>query len=151
MGRRITQIEATVEQGGCWAWHHGHSKGGYARLSIQRKPHYVHRLTYEALIGPIPTGMELDHLCRNRWCINPWHLEAVTHAENMRRGIGGHNNATKTHCPRGHEYTPENTYINPKGSRICRACYGYYNRNRRKRHDVITALLDQAARRGGDS
>lgn len=72
----------------CWFWN-GSLNGGYGRSNINGKQQYAHRLSYEAFVGPIPEGMYLDHLCRNRSCINPEHLEIVTHAENIRRGEQG--------------------------------------------------------------
>jgi hypothetical protein len=100
---------------GCWEWPYAHTSAGYG---IFRKD-YMHRHSYRLHFGPIPAGLELDHLCRNRGCFNPDHLEAVTHAENMRRGYWG----AKTHCPQGHEYTAENTIINSvDGGRMCREC-----------------------------
>lgn len=85
---------------------------------------YAHRWSYEHYVGPIPAGLHLDHLCRNPKCVNPEHLEPVTIKENLLRGIGpSARNAAKTHCPVGHPYSPENTYINPnQGQRICRSC-----------------------------
>jgi hypothetical protein len=108
-----------VAESGCWMWTLGLDDNGYAMIGRNGRTTYAHRLAYEAWVGPIPKGMELDHLCRNRACVNPFgHLEPVTHAVNMSRGA----HALKTHCKHGHEYTPENTYVNPKGSRECRVC-----------------------------
>jgi hypothetical protein len=79
-------------------------------------------MAYEWLVGPIPDGFQIDHLCRVRNCVAPDHLEAVTQQENLRRGEAGANNKIKTHCPHGHEYTPENTLVNRSGSRVCVIC-----------------------------
>lgn len=81
----------------------------------------AHRVAYELTRGPIPAGMEIDHLCRVRSCVNPDHLEAVTRGENLRRGRG--KTGAQTHCKRGHELTPENTYryVNRRGY-VCRHC-----------------------------
>lgn len=77
----------------------------------------AHIWAWERANGPVPDGLELDHQCRVRHCVNPNHLEPVTHAENMRRAA-----ALRTHCKYGHEFTEENTRISPQGTRICRAC-----------------------------
>lgn len=84
----------------------------------------AHRYAYELLVGPIPEGLHIDHLCRVRLCVNPAHLEAVTCHENNRRSTSPTAvNAKKTHCPRGHEYTEENTYFAPPdGRRMCKPC-----------------------------
>lgn len=111
----------------CWEWTAGKSSG-YGYLSIgggRGAPRVrVHRYSYELLVGPIPTGLEIDHLCENRACVNPAHLEPVTHRDNMLRASTGltQANSLKTHCPRGHEYSPENTYVQPNGGRRCREC-----------------------------
>lgn len=111
----------------CWEYDGGHTRG-YAAFSLIHprtgKWHQVggHRIAYETLVGPIPTGFFLDHLCRNPGCLNPKHLEVVAHRENTVRGVGFiAKNVLATHCPRGHEYTAENTRVY-KGQRNCRAC-----------------------------
>jgi len=83
----------------------------------------AHRFAYEALVGPIPEGLKLDHLCRNRACVNPDHTEPVTDRVNTLRGFGPTAmNARATHCSEGHEFTDENTYLNQSGSRVCLTC-----------------------------
>lgn len=78
----------TVPQvGGCWVWNGTRTRAGYATMSVECKTVYVHRWAYEHFVGPIPKGLELDHLCRNTRCVNPDHLEPVTHAENNRRAV----------------------------------------------------------------
>lgn len=109
---------------GCWIWIGPPDSHGYGYVKMPddyRKP--AHRHVYETLVGPVDDGLVLDHLCRNRICVNPEHLEPVTHRENVLRGVGASaRNAAKTHCVHGHPYTPENTYINFRGSRECRIC-----------------------------
>lgn len=94
---------------------------------------YAHRLSYELHKGEIPEGLEIDHLCRNRWCVNPDHLEAVTRRENIMRGDGpkklGELNSKKTHCKHGHPFDKENTRYRPTGGRSCRIC----NRERQRK------------------
>lgn len=106
--------------GECWPWQ-GTINNGYGHFNIQRDRSKftvkAHRIAYELVVGPIPEGLTIDHLCRNKVCMNPAHMEPVTHGENARR-----RNAAQTHCIHGHAYTPENTYINPKGARVCRTC-----------------------------
>jgi hypothetical protein len=108
----------------CWEWTAGKNSWGYGYISIHNRMRRVHRIIWEDKNGPVPDGLELDHLCRNRGCCNPEHLEPVTRQENLRRGNrGGNGYEKKTHCPQGHEYTPENTYIRDKRSgRQCREC-----------------------------
>lgn len=110
-------------ESGCWQWTGSKGKKGYGHgygiFNLNRLPQKPHRLTYEALLGPIPPNFELDHLCRNRGCCNPEHLEPVTHAENMARSI----RAMQTHCKRGHEFTEANTYRAKNGTRSCRRCH----------------------------
>lgn len=116
--------------GECWVWtgsSHGRAPHLYGCLGYKGKRHATHRLAYELVKGPIPDGLTLDHLCRNKLCFNPEHLEAVTHAENCRR-------AMRDHCKHGHAYTPENTYIRPgDGNRRCLTCQRTAKRRSRDR------------------
>lgn len=119
---------------GCWLWLGPMRSNGYGFLVISEKMPSAHRLIYEAEVGPIPPSLVLDHLCRNPSCVNPDHLEPVTQAENCRRGNVGQNNARKTHCPSGHEYTHDNTLISTDGKRRCRTCMRKRDLARRKSH-----------------
>ncbi|WBB73252.1 HNH endonuclease signature motif containing protein [Micromonospora sp. WMMD1128] len=108
---------------GCWLWTAG-LVDGYGRFMVTRQANRAaHRVAYEGLIGPIPDGLVLDHLCRVRNCVNPAHLEPVTILENVMRGetIVAACSA-KTHCPKGHPYAGGNLYISPNGARRCQAC-----------------------------
>jgi hypothetical protein len=111
--------------GDCWEYA-GATRNGYGYFGYRGRPRDAHRVAYQLFVAPIPPGMEIDHLCRNRLCFNPAHLEVVTHQENMRRG-GRHNSYSKrTHCVHGHEFTDDNTLITTRGDgrtlRVCRAC-----------------------------
>jgi hypothetical protein len=130
-GVPVAKVESAIQrffskiriEGGCWAWTGALDRKGYARFRDSRgKKVFVHRFSYEKYVGQISEGMTIDHLCRNRACCNPGHLEMVTNTENIRRGTQGQYQTAKTHCPKGHEYSPENTYISPKGGRFCRIC-----------------------------
>lgn len=120
--------------GGCWNWTGHTSPDGYGILRIQGATRYMPRYSWEKVNGPMPDGLEPDHLCRNRACVNPDHLEPVTHKVNILRGESPTAiNARKTRCNRGHEFTPENTYVQRNGGRLCRACAAEWERaNRRK-------------------
>lgn len=116
------RIESRLDRtGGCWLWTGKCDRGGYGRIWTAGRHRRVHRVAYEAWVGPIPEGLEIDHLCRVRNCVNPAHLEPVTQAENVRRQA----RSQKTECVNGHPYTPENTYLRPgkgHGRRDCRTC-----------------------------
>lgn len=109
----------------CWTWTASLTAGGYGRFP-NRQNYVAHRTAYELLIGPIPPGLQLDHLCRNRACVNPWHLEPVTQQVNLARGEGIKASVAgrlaKTHCPQGHPYDEANTIRGKNGSRSCRIC-----------------------------
>ncbi len=111
---------------GCWLWTGTTNGVGYGQLWVEGRRVYAHRFSYELLVGLIPAGLQLDHLCRVRHCVRPDHLEPVTRRENILRGEAPSARcAAKTHCPAGHEYSPENTYVY-RGARQCRACrYAY--------------------------
>ncbi|MFJ2000282.1 HNH endonuclease signature motif containing protein [Streptomyces chartreusis] len=117
--------------GGCWEWQAAKSRNGYGVLVLSRRSLYSHRVSYEIHKGQIPAGLHIDHLCQNKSCCNPDHLEAVTSRENtMRSPIApAALNAVKTHCPHGHEYTPENTVVIKGGrGRSCRTCRRWHER-----------------------
>lgn len=113
----------------CLEWTAGaNSNSGHGRFFDKRMVP-AHRWAYERWVGPIPEGLVIDHLCQNQRCVNPAHLEAITQGENVLRAPSGSgHNARKTHCKNNHEFTPENTYLPPRGAkgrkppRICRAC-----------------------------
>lgn len=107
----------------CWVWTAAKSRRGYARLQIRVGfCADAYRWGYEQLVGPIPQGAHMDHLCRNTSCVNPAHLEPVSCRTNILRGEGfAAKNAVKTHCPKGHEYTAANTYLYARG-RTCKRC-----------------------------
>lgn len=125
---------------GCWLWVAGRTGSGYGAVKVNKRQTLAHRTVYQLLVGPIPDGLEIDHLCRVRHCVNPAHLEPVPHRENTLRSpdAPAAQNARKTHCPQGHEYTPENTRIKRR-KRHCIACEKVYDhsridRRRERRH-----------------
>lgn len=123
---------------GCWEWRGQVRPDGYGSIWDSRlgRKNLAHRIAVELTGRTIPAGMHTDHLCRNRKCVRPDHLEVVTHRENMRRGIGWPGvNARKTRCPNGHPYDGANLVMNVRGERLCRSCRlaanrAWYARNR---------------------
>jgi len=135
--RRMSKAQAN----GCWQWQGRPTNAGYGQMGVlvdgKQRTFSAHRVSYEVFVGEIPNGLVIDHLCRNRLCVNPDHLEAVTQQENvMRSPIAiGAINARKTHCPQGHPYDDENTYVlrlPNTTSRYCRTCMSSRRRNEAK-------------------
>lgn len=121
---------------GCWVWTGSKQPSGYATLWNGARPEQGHRISYRMFCGDIPDGHEIDHVCRNRSCVNPDHLRAVSHRENMRCSdtVMGRN-AAKSHCKRGHLLSGDNLKI-IRGSRQCRECMNLRARiSRRRRND----------------
>lgn len=142
---RDTVAEALADRfeildSGCWEWQGGRLPQGYGQFSWRGVGKSAHLWSWLVSVGPIPEGLELDHLCRNRGCINPDHLEPVTHAENVRRGKpckgADHHYGARTHCPKGHPYAGENLRIY-SGHRQCRIC----NRERARAWREAKALM----------
>jgi hypothetical protein len=125
-----------VPESGCWMWAAALDRYGYGHVKLSGRLRASHRVSYEHHIGEIPAGMQIDHLCRVRCCVNPAHLEAVTHQENVRRGNGGCVNAAKTHCAQGHKFSESNTYYDRLGRRRCRECSRNSARARRIKHQL---------------
>lgn len=112
----------TVE-GGCWIWNGKIGHNGYGHVTVNYRSKLVHRFFYEELRGPIPVGLQIDHLCDTRACANPSHMKVVTAKENQARTYSCTAiNARKTHCPSNHPLSGANLYICPRGRRNCREC-----------------------------
>lgn len=149
--RRVRQPWATpaeaffsvVEQAGdCWEWQGPRSPEGYGRFSTSGTIVLAHRWAYEHLRSEIPEALVIDHLCRNRACVNPWHMEPVTNLVNVARGMAySARNARKTHCIHGHPFSGENLIIRKSGHRACRAC----RQNDRAKRAALLARLRQEA------
>lgn len=125
-----------VDDSGCWLWTAKIGRDGYGRFYLARRWLMAHRFAHELLVGPIPEGHDVDHLCRTRLCVRPQHLEAVTHAENMRRTPYLAARVAQTECIHGHAYTPENTGRDSRGCRYCKRCHSLtanVRRNERRR------------------
>lgn len=132
---------------GCWEWTAGRNTNGYGAINIARRQYRAHRVMYEWLVGPIPSGMDLDHLCRNRACVRPDHLEPVSRQTNLLRGKTlTAANAAKTHCDAGHELTIDNVYERPdRPGRMCRQCRREVDRRRYHNNPVRNAYVKNRA------
>jgi len=126
------------KENGCWMWTSSGSPNGYGKFHFNGKYQWAHRVSYMLFKGEIPEGMTIDHICMNKRCVNPDHLRVMTLAENIliSNGITAQHKR-KTHCPKGHEYTPENTILKKQSNSIgrwCRQCsIEYFRELRRKR------------------
>ena len=135
--RILNSIE--VDGNGCWVWQRRRDRHGYAVMWLypgkgKKKFALAHRVAYESFLGTIPEGLQLDHLCRVRHCVNPKHLEPVTSGENTRRSPWN----SPDWCRNGHPRTTENTYIAPEGNRACRECHKEAARRWRQQQRLIT-------------
>lgn len=133
------------QQSGCWLWTGGRNTKGYGQIYIEGRNRGVHRYVYQHIVGDIPDGMTLDHLCRERACCNPTHLEPVTNQENCRRGLRGDLYPHKDHCAHGHPLTGDNVVIRKNGYRRCRTCHAaelrrYFARKKVAHQDSQSAV-----------
>lgn len=154
LSERFAAKYAVNEESGCWQWTAARSSNGYGKIQVHagtQSSDYAHRVSYELHVGPIPAGLVIDHLCRNKLCVNPAHLEPVTARENVLRGTGPSAKcAAMTHCIRGHLLDEENTYVCPRGKRGCRKCRREANRRSmaRQRGRRINGHTPDWVRRG---
>jgi len=141
-----SRVDKHASPTGCWIWTAGKLASGYGSFRTNNKAVVAHRYSYEQLVGPVAPGLQIDHICRNRTCVNPDHLEPVSQRTNLLRGISPPAvNARKSRCPKGHEFTSENTYRYPNGHRKCKQCRDSYKReyDRRRKADLLALLTGQ--------
>lgn len=132
----------------CWTWTGARDQRGYGNVRVGRRVRKAHRVVFELLERAVAPDLDCDHLCRQPSCVRPAHIEPVPHVVNVRRGMArtlpGARQRAKTHCPRGHAYGPENTYVQPStGGRCCRACDR--EKKRRTKTKAATERIGRAA------
>jgi len=130
---RFEQVPGVSLPDPCWIWTGAvfQRRGGYGAVGYEGRTWRIHRLTYTLLVGPVPSGLVLDHLCRQRLCCNPAHLEPVTQLINLERGLTGRR---KTHCTHGHALVGDNLFIRQRGNGErweCRTCIRTHRHRRR--------------------
>lgn len=124
--------KSSVDESGCWIWQMKIDRHGYGKITVMGKQCLAHRISYEQFMGSIPDSKPLDHLCRVRCCVNPFHLEPVSDAENALRGNSPNIVAFRENrCRKGHPMTKDNVYVEQKGRR-CRRCYLQWKRDFRR-------------------
>lgn len=128
--RFMAKVAAGPDATDCWRWTATLNGCGYGSFSFGAKTVLAHRAAYELFVGPIPDGLEIDHLCSQRDCVNFRHLEAVTRTENVQRTArrAALRDSDRTHCPAGHELTPDNVKMSAQGTRSCRQCHRDYHK-----------------------
>lgn len=130
-------VKVALGEGDCWVWMGATMPNGYGRFGVgSSKVVLAHRWAFEQMVAEIPAGLVIDHLCRNRACVNPAHMEPVPQGVNVRRGRAGEHfraRSLMTHCMRGHEFTPENTRVKRSGGRTCKACNRVADREKKRR------------------
>ncbi len=139
MTRTVIEVllgNTAKSQDGCIVWTGMKNGYGYGVIDWQGRRLMVHRVIYEMARGPIPEGLQIDHLCRVRNCVNPNHMEPVAPKENVRRGIVGGFGTCRTHCPAGHLFSGGNLYMTPSGGRRCRICARIHSRRHRAKKAV---------------
>ncbi len=141
--RFLDKASRPMDEDACWEWTGAKSTAGYGQIRVGDPLVYAHRFSYEWIVGRIPEGLDIDHLCRNPGCVNPSHLEPVTRRENVRRGIAGLAQKARTHCPQGHPYDSKNTYIY-RNNRQCRICGAAASRRCRAKRRRLQGQLDEA-------
>ena len=132
---RFEKLYITEPNSGCWIWMGAiHSQGyGLFRFDPTKRSMFAHRIAYQLFVSDIPKPLQIDHLCRNRFCVNPKHMELVTLVENVLRGESPPaQKARQTHCQSGHRLGGDNAYRSQSHGRRCRECYNSWRRNRKQ-------------------